>query len=343
MTAGPARAGYYDGRSSKRHEVTLELSGATLRVKGHGIDLAVPLAEVTLEERVANAPRLMHLPRGALIEAAELAGIDELIARGGHRDSLVVRLQGSWRAVFGSIVAVVCVGVSFYLWGLPWAADRITDAIPPAWTEALGQEAMRGVSAPLFRPTGLSAAQRSQIEQDLAAALGAVGAPMPKIEYRRFAAGPNAFALPGDTLVMTDEMVALAQSTRDPAAALLGVLGHEYGHLKHRHPMRQFVRGSVLSVLIAWWIGDVSSVLATAAPVLLATRYSRDFEREADREAAALLKSVGRPVEPLIELFGKLEGERAAKESDRPGRVVDYFSSHPGTAERIRILREEGR
>jgi Zn-dependent protease with chaperone function len=138
-------------------------------------------------------------------------------------------------------------------------------------------------------------------------------------------------------------MVALAQSTRDPAAAMLGVLGHEYGHLKHRHPMRQFVRGSVLSILIAWWIGDVSSVLATAAPVLLATRYSRDFEREADREAASLLKSVGRPVEPLVELFGKLEGERAGKGSDRPRGLADYFSSHPGTAERIRILREAGR
>jgi Zn-dependent protease with chaperone function len=339
VTAGPTRAGYYDGRSSKRHEVTLELSGATLHVKGQGIDLAVPLAEVRLEERVANAPRLMHLPRGALIEAAELAGIDELIERGGHRDSLVVRLQRSWRAVVGSMVAVVCVGVAFYLWGLPWAADRITEAIPSAWAEALGNEAMRGVGPPLFRPTVLSAAQRDQIERDLAAALGAIGGSMPKIEYRRFAAGPNAFALPGNTLVMTDGMVALAQGTRDPATAILGVLGHEYGHLKHRHPMRQFVRGSVLSVLIAWWIGDVSSVLATAAPVLLATRYSRDFEREADREAAALLKAVGRPVEPLVELFGKLGGDRAGKGSDKPRGFADYFASHPGTEERIRILR----
>jgi Zn-dependent protease with chaperone function len=351
VTAGPARGGYYDGRSSKRHEVTLELSGSALRVRGTGVDLSVPLADVTIEERVANAPRLLHLPGGALIESTDFEGADALIERAGRRDSVVVRLQGSWRTALGSIVAIIGAGVVFYIWGLPWAADRIADAIPPAWSEALGQEAVKGLKAPLFRPSKLSEEARKAIEQDLAAALKATGQPMPRLEFRSFAAGPNAFALPGNTMVMTDEMVKLAGRTGDPAAAILGVLGHEHGHIRHRHPLRQFVRVTVLSALLAWWIGDFSTVLAAAAPVLLAARYSRDFEREADREAAALLRATGRSVEPLVELFGLMEGRRAAK-GDRgkdtpnaerkPSDSLDYLSSHPGTEERIRILRGQG-
>lgn len=351
MTAASARGGYYDGRSSKRHEVTLELSGAALRVRGPGVDLTVPFAEVRIEESVANAPRLLHLPGGALVESTALEGVDLLIEGAGRRDSLVVRLQRSWRTALGSVVAVACAAAAFYVWGLPWVADRVADVIPAAWSEALGQEAQKALQPPLFQPSKLSEEARRAIEQDFAAALEAAGRPMPRLEFRSFAAGPNAFALPGNTMVMTDEMVKLAARTRDPASAILGVLGHEQGHIRHRHPLRQFVRGTVLSALAAWWLGDVSTVLATAAPVLLAARYSRDFEREADREAVALLRAAGRPVEPLIELFGLLEGGRAAKAEDgkaAPGvehkraNLLDYFSSHPGTGERIRMLRGQG-
>lgn len=351
MTAASARGGYYDGRSSKRHEVTLELSGGALRVRGPGVDLTVPLAEVRIEERVANAPRLLHLPGGALVESTTLEGADLLIERAGRRDSVVVRLQRSWRAALGSIVAVACAAAAFYVWGLPWIADRVADAMPPAWNEALGQEAQKGLGPPLFQPSKLSEEARKAIEQDLAAALKALGRQAPKLEFRSFAAGPNAFALPGNTVVMTDEMVKLAERTRDPATAILGVLGHEQGHIRHRHPLRQFVRATVLGALAAWWLGDVSTVLATAAPVLLAARYSRAFEREADREALAVLKAAGRSVEPLIELFGLMEGGPASKGGAGkavPGaehkrtEVLDYFSSHPATAERIRVLRGRG-
>ena len=342
MTAGPARGGYYDGRSSKRHEVTLELSGSALRVRGLGVDLTVPLADVALEERVANAPRMLKLPGGALIEAHGLEGVDALLNRAGRSDSLVVRIQRSWRMALGSIAAVACAGAAFYVWGLPLVADQIADAIPSAWTEALGREAVNGLKPPLFQPSKLSEEQRKAIEQDLATALKASGRQMPRLEFRSFAQGANAFALPGNTMVLTDEMVKLAARTKDPAAALLGVLGHEYGHIEHRHPLRQFVRATVLGALLAWWIGDFSTVLATAAPVLLAAHYSRDFEREADREAAALLKSTGRSIEPLVELFGLMERPRGAKGADGKDSSSDYFSSHPGTAERIRILRGQG-
>ena len=339
MTAARVRGAYYDGTSSRRHEVALEIAGRALHIAGTDIDLSVPLAEVRVEERVASAPRLLQLPRGAMVESADLAGVDEMLEAAGYRDSAVVRWQGNWRFVLGSLLGVIGVGIAFYVWGLPWASDRIAASIPPAWGEKLGREALGSLRPPLFQASALSPEQKSAIERDFASTVRKLGYAPPALEFRRFAGGPNAFALPGNTIVMTDELVKLAARTKDPAAAILGVLGHEFGHLRHRHPLRQFVRGTVLSALAAWWLGDISTVLATAAPALLAARYSRDFEREADREAVRLLHSASRSTEPLIELFGLLERGGKGKQSEAGDGIGEYFSSHPGTVERIRILR----
>ncbi|OYU72188.1 MAG: hypothetical protein CFE45_40815, partial [Burkholderiales bacterium PBB5] len=45
----------------------------------------------------------------------------------------------------------------------------------------------------------------------------------------------NALALPGGTLIVTDAMVRLLADRPD---VLVGVFGHELGHLQHRHGMR---------------------------------------------------------------------------------------------------------
>lgn len=346
MSTEPVHAAYYDGRSTRRHEVLLTREGAALRLTGAGVDLRVPLAEVRLEERMANAPRIAQLPGGGMLECADVAGADALLERAGYRDSPVVRWQGSWRIALGSLLVVMAAGAAFYVWGLPWAGDRLAAVIPQSWSDAIGREALKSLAPPVFRPSTLGAEKRAGIENTLAAVLEARGEKPPRLEFRSFAGGPNAFALPGNIVILTDEMVKLAAKTRDPENALLGVLAHERGHLVHQHGLRQFVRASILGVVIGWWIGDFSSVLATAAPILLTARYTREFEREADREAAALLKAAGRPVEPLIELFNLLEGAEPAADKRQAGRKrdepADFFSTHPGTPERIQILRGSG-
>ena len=134
---------------------------------------------------------------------------------------------------------------------------------------------------------------------------------------------------------------------------MLGVLGHEVGHLKRRHTLRKLIQFSITGAVSAWLVGDVSSVAAGALPVLLGAKYSRDLEREADSEAIALLRVQGLSNEPLIDLLRAMEGRRpGAKavasneastrkpQSARKGAGLgDYLSSHPATEERIRALR----
>ena len=70
--------------------------------------------------------------------------------------------------------------------------------------------------------------------------------PAHRIEFRKSRIGPNAFALPGGSIVITDELVALVDGD---AAVVTGVLGHELGHVRHRDGMRMLLQASAVGVL----------------------------------------------------------------------------------------------
>jgi Zn-dependent protease with chaperone function len=142
---------------------------------------------------------------------------------------------------------------------------------------------------------------------------------------------------------VTDELVKLAPDDE----AVLAVLAHELGHLNRRHSLRMLIQGSIVAGLVAWYLGDVSSVAAGLPTLLLQSRYSRAHEREADRFAATMLKANGIPPRRLADMLSRLEAahrDRAGKAADgaqedqqRPA-FADYYSSHPATKERIDAL-----
>ncbi len=84
--------------------------------------------------------------------------------------------------------------------------------------------------------------------------------------------GPNALALPGGTIVVTDELVALIGT----GAGMMGVLSHEAGHVAQRHGLQQVIQASAVGALAAYFFGDFSTVLATVPAAMLTMRYSRD-------------------------------------------------------------------
>jgi len=125
-------------------------------------------------------------------------------------------------------------------------------------------------------------------------------------------------------------------------ARMTQVLAHELGHLKYRHSLRMLIQGSVVGFVLAWYIGDVSSVAAGLPALLLQARYSREHEREADRYAAQVLNANGIPPQRLADMLTRLETSHANKNTDKKGRtddgVMGYLASHPATRERIEAL-----
>jgi Zn-dependent protease with chaperone function len=148
------------------------------------------------------------------------------------------------------------------------------------------------------------------------------------LEFRTSRAiGPNAFALPGGIIVITDELVALAKSDDE----LLAVLAHELGHVRLRHTMRRLLESSAVAMLIAGITGDIastSSLAASAPAVLLQSKFSRDNETEADRFAFDLMRRAGIDPKYFAVLLARLEAKRG------PGPFPAFLSSHPPSAER---------
>jgi Zn-dependent protease with chaperone function len=148
--------------------------------------------------------------------------------------------------------------------------------------------------------------------------------------------GANAFALPSGTIVVTDELVALAKDDDEIAA----VLAHEAGHVVRRHGVRQLLQDSVVSLSVTWFIGDISSLVALAPTALLQADYSRELEREADRYAADTLRLNHVSLEVMARMLVRLDESRDSAEggASKEG-MLDYLSSHPVTRERLEELR----
>ncbi|MBQ62257.1 MAG: hypothetical protein CMQ19_09305 [Gammaproteobacteria bacterium] len=74
--------------------------------------------------------------------------------------------------------------------------------------------------------------------------------------------------------------------------------------------------------------------------MLIDASYSRNFEREADDYAIALFLQEGIPVKSFEEILQRLQAVQGeSRKGDGTSLVSDLLSSHPGTAERLSLIR----
>jgi Zn-dependent protease with chaperone function len=335
--APPVAADYFDGQTARARKVTLTLSGDRLRVAGDAFVREEPLHLLRVSEPMGDAPRLVSFPGGAHCEVRDLEGFRALLERSGHVDGWVVRLQHRWRAALASIVITVVTLAAGYFWGLPALSEWIAFKFPESLMQRLGGSTLDFLDRGPLQPAKLPAARQGQLRDRFSRLIVPGGEKARhEIVFRRGAGvGANALALPDGTIVITDELVALATDDEE----ILAVLAHELGHLNRRHSLRMLIQGSIVAFVVAWYVGDVSSVAAGFPAFLLQARYSRNHEREADGFAAAMLKANGISPRRLGDMLGKLEAaHRAVREGSEPRPAADYTSSHPGTRERIEAL-----
>jgi Zn-dependent protease with chaperone function len=264
----------------------------------------------------------------------------------GHRAPLAQRMQTRWR-VFALVLVAAAAGLgAFYRWGTPWAATQLTRQVPLGWETRLAQRAMQDLDGEWLKPSKLPAQRQTALRARFDALAGQINpglrrypgyAPRLQLHFRS-GFGPNAFALPGGTIVMTDALVEEAAARGLPDDALVGVLAHEIGHVLHRHTTRLVVEQGVLNVGLGLALGDVSSMVSIGASALTGLAYRRSHETEADCFALALLRSAGLPAKPMADLLLALDDKRT--EAGKDGGAThgagwtELLSSHPATPER---------
>ncbi len=346
-------ARFFDGRHSRPHAAHLRLDDGVLTVAPAEADgfapLTVPPSTVRWPERTRHGGRLAQLPDGASLQAVDVAAWDAWVAQHpALRESRVVRMQQNWRSVAVSLVLLCAAIAAMYQWGLPWVAASVTVAIPHRVDALIGEQALESLDQNLLKPSALPTDEQQRIRRaftQMVARAHPDGAPAWKLEFRRSgekSLGPNALALPGGTIVLTDELVQLMPPGKDSDDAVLGVLGHEFGHVQRRHTMRQLVQASAVGFAVSVAFGDYGTLIGSA-PVLLATLgYSRDAEREADVESVRLMRASGISPRAMAVFFQAIEGWRENEKSagGDDSAIGLAFSTHPATAERIQFFKD---
>lgn len=342
---------YFDGRHSRPVKAELHASSAFVSVRGGGQELVPPNAweGVEVSARLGDTPRFLRFADGAKFETADNAAIDALLReRGGH--DWLHHLESRLRYVALGVAVVVAFVWSLVHYGIPAFAERVAFALPAETARQLDRHVLAMLDEHLLEPSTLTPAERQRLERRFAAVISGVD-PRYRIDVAfRSAAGsigPNALALPSGTVVFTDELVRLAANDDE----LLAVLAHEIGHVVRRHGLRQAIQGSLLSAAAVLIVGDLSSVssMVTALPVILTELgYSREFEREADAHAVAVLQEQAVGVEAFASVLRRLDQALRCKEAapceahPDDGRWTSYLATHPPTAERLRWIREWG-
>jgi len=358
---------YFDGRSSRPHEVQAWFEAGQLHLRGPDVEHAVDARQVQWPERTRRGPRLAHLPGGASLQGADAAAWDAWVQSGGRTDSLVVRAQQSWRGVLVSLALIVLLMGAGYQWGLPWLARVVADRLPDSVENQVAEVALGQIER-FMKPSQLTPQEQQAVEQawnqvlqahTAAQAARGVAVRPSRLLIRHSGIGPNALALPGGTMIVTDDLVRLLQHDGQVVA---GVLAHELGHVQHRHGMRMLVQVGVLGFATSLLWGDYSGVLATIPLWLGQAHYSREAEREADAYSAQALRDAGLSPAIMMTLFERFAlFQQCGRSALKPGAAGSAsackppeerqndreegfwglgFASHPADEDRIAFFRD---
>lgn len=158
----------------------------------------------------------------------------------------------------------------------------------------------------------------------------------------------NAFALPGGYVYVTRGLIALANDE----AELAGVIGHEIGHVTAGHGAQRQTRSTVAQIgVLAAVIGaaaaglegpalDAVGQMGSAVGAGMLASYSRTQEFEADLLGVRYLSRAGLDPFAQADFLESMKAQSALSARLAGGAYdptrVDFFASHPATADRAR-------
>lgn len=304
----------------------------------NGKELArTPIGEAQVSDRVGSIPRRITLSDGGAFETTDNRAVDGMLkARGRKGAGFVHGLERFHPRLLIVIALAVGLGFAFYRFALPIMVEVAVIATPDVVPELMSQAALESLDRLVFEDSKMPAAKRSEIVQGFAAmaTLTPRGAAGYKLHFRGGGViGPNAFALPDGTVILTDELIELAPDDLD---MVMGVLAHEIGHVHLEHSLRRLYRAAGVAGLILLIGGDIGAGaedLLVQGSALLALSYSRSHESEADRYSVELMSKVGRDPAAIARFFDLLV-EKFGDQGD-----MGFLSTHPATAARIATAR----
>ena len=292
----------------------------------------VPLTDCHVQAKLGSGRRLIDLPEGHRLET-DFQDLEQLLpAKTSHGFWRVVHYAETHLIVIVlALIGTLAVSLALLKYGVPIAAKYAALATPELIEKDLGKQTLEVLDHEklgYFQTSKLTADKQTHIQNALVAMCKKTQTcPIYDLNFRSSKAiGANAFALPGGYMVITDELVALADNDDEITA----VLAHELGHVKLRHALRQTLQGTISGLIIVAITGDISSIAAGLPALMVNMSYTRELETEADTYALQSLNTACIAAKSFSAILSKLSLTHGDGMS-----LPEIISSHPDTKSRM--------
>jgi Zn-dependent protease with chaperone function len=337
---------FYDGVISARHEVTVDVAPAALRIRAADTVLAEwPYDEIetlSAPEGVLRIGRVRNpaLARLEVRDPALAAAIDDLsipVDRSGRSERRMQR-----KVVFWSLAATTSL-VIVAVFGVPAIATHLAPLVPYRIERLLGNAVDAqirsmldsGKSGSSFEcgQTDSGTAGRAAFEQLIGKLETAAALPIPLSPAVVRKSDANAIALPGGRIYVFEGLIDKSESPDE----LAGVLAHEIGHVARRDGTRSVLQAGGLSFLFGMLLGDFvgGGAVVFVAKTVLQSRYSRAVETAADAYSVDLMIRVAGDPHALAVILKRIAGEANGWSK--------LLLDHPETKQRVAAIEQAPR
>ena len=341
----------FDGRSSQKHLVDVELTPQAIILKAPG-DKPIRWAYPQLRWAADTSPfHIEHCAEGD--EGLETLVVDD---PDFYRSVLEIAPKSfssreneskfNWKLYSVGILVLIFSAYVFIKTVPSFLADQMVEKIPIEWEVTVGQSILKMLPvAQKPDPEVLKVLQDTVdfLKQSLP------GNPYDLKVYILPVEQVNALALPGGPIVIFEGLIDKAESPEE----LAGVLAHEIQHILLRHSTRGILRNLAKSMLVTLFLGDVNSVMeeiVQLAGQLETLGLSREMEAEADQKGMELILAANIDPHGMIRIFKKLMQEDFSQKKLPKGKPVSeendissYFSTHPSSQNRLARLEKQMR
>lgn len=319
---------FFTAGHSRSHAAWLSSTDAGLRLEVDGETEPRAPKLVRISGKLGQLPRKLVFDDGSVFEAPGDAPVDDLLPVSSRFTGAVARMEESWKIALAAAVATMVLLLGIYRYGVPLAAFAAAGITPDAVVHMVNDGALEAADRTVLSPTTLGEARQAEV-RGLFTSLAPPNDATPPMEvvFRNApAVGANAFALPGGTIIVTDQLIDAAGSDDEIA----GVLAHEIGHVEQRHGLQQIYRAlglTAMAMLVSGDTGQLVHDVINQAAVLQTFAYAREFEAAADSRSVAIMLAAHRNPLAFVDLLDRIAG---SEQTGDPGML----STHPGNRER---------
>lgn len=341
MTLTAFEARFFDGKTARPHQVSVELHASRLRISMSGESCSSDWLYkeiVVLQQPIPPQPAMLtsrkNMAMRLYIEPENWFSFKTKLPKTAFP---AITLSTRWRSLAGYaglsvifVLAAVAAG--------PRLFERASELIPPSTEIQIGKMALdSSINHPVCTaPQGKAALDKlvlmlkQGITRDIPFNVRVVSADETL----------NALAAPGGHLIIFSGILKKADSAEEVA----GVLAHEMAHLEMNHPMKSLMRNLGVTLTLHMMFGDAGVLSNTAhfAGMIHQLHYSREDELEADKIGYALLEKANIDPSGLTLFFERIQQEET-KSTDHSysnrSDLDEYFSTHPHTEQRINTLK----